>query len=329
LFVLAALLALPFSGWAQTAGQKLLPRHVPATIQRLKPIGPVPASQKLRLAVGLPLRQTDELTNLLRQLYDPNSTNYHHYLTANEFKERFGPTIEDYQTVVRFAESNGLEVAGTHDSRMVLDLWGKASDVERVFHVKLQAYQHPAEARRFYAPDVAPSVDASLPIQDVIGLSDYAMLKPASHRRLGTTTGQDAAGSGPNGNYMGYDFRQAYAPGVSLDGTGQMVGLLEADGYYTNDILAYESLAGLPNVPLQNILIDSFRGVPGTNNNEVALDIEMAISMAPGLASVVVFETPDSVPDWLDVLEIMSEQTQIKQFSSSWGYSDGENPNAV
>ncbi len=329
LLVLAALFGLPFVGGAQTAGQKLLPRHVPAILRGLNPIGTLPPSQKLHLSVGLPLRQTDALTNFLQQLYDPNSTNYHHYLTASEFTGKFGPTSEDYQTVIRFAEANGLEVTQAHDSRIVLEVQGKVSDVEKAFHVKLQAYQHPTEARGFYAPDAAPSVDASLPILDVVGLSDYAQLRPASQKKSGTTTSQAPTGAGPNGNYLGSDFRQAYAPGVSLDGTGQMVGLFEAEGYYTNDILAYENLAGLPNVPLQNILIDSFSGLPGTNDSEVALDIEMAISMAPGLAAVVVFESPDNISDWLDVLDIMSSQTQIKQFSSSWGYIDGENPNLV
>ena len=41
-----------------------------------------------------------------------------------------------------------------------------------------------------------------------------------------------------------------------------MVGLLEFDGYYANDIAEYRSLANLPNVPLQNVLLDGFNGVP-------------------------------------------------------------------
>ena len=40
---------------------------------------------------------------------------------------------------------------------------------------------------------------------------------------------------------MGYDFRAAYAPGVSLTGTGQSVGLFELTGYDPDDITDYES----------------------------------------------------------------------------------------
>ena len=41
-----------------------------------------------------------------------------------------------------------------------------------------------------------------------------------------------------------------------------MVGLVEFDGYYATDIAEYRSLANLPNVPLQNVLLDGFNGVP-------------------------------------------------------------------
>ena len=37
-------------------------------------------------------------------------------------------------------------------------------------------------------------------------------------------------GSGPGGYFIGKDFRAAYAPGVSLTGNGEVVGLLEFDG---------------------------------------------------------------------------------------------------
>ncbi len=310
---------------APAAESQTLHGHVPEAIGRLhlQPTGRLPAAQQLRLTMGLPLRNQEALTNLLQQIYDPASPKYRQYLTPEQFTERFGPTEQDYQAVVNFAKTNGLEIVATHGSRILLDVRGKASDIEAAFHVTLLTYQHPTESRAFYAPDVDPSVDSSLPIKEIIGINDYAVLRPMAHRKQTTRTSGTASGSAPDGvSYMGKDFRNAYAPGVSLDGTGQMVGLFEADGYYTNDITTYEAKAGLPNVPLQNVLTNGFSGTPGPNNDEVALDIEMAISMAPGLAAVVVFEGPDNISDLLDILDNMAESNyiQIKQFSSSWGY---------
>ncbi len=91
---------------------------------------------------------------------------------------------------------------------------------------------------------------------------------------------------------MGYDFRAAYAPGVTLDGSGQSIGLVQFDGYHADDIAAYESMAGLPNVTLTNIYIDGFDGTASDSdgNVEVSLDIEMVISMAPGLSKVILYQ---------------------------------------
>ena len=75
-----------------------------------------------------------------------------------------------------------------------------------------------------------------------------------------------------------------------------MVGLVEFDGFYSNDIAAYATAAGngRTNIVIQTVLLDGYNGVPTTGansgNGEVSLDIEMAMAMAPGLAKIVVFE---------------------------------------
>ncbi len=330
IFFALLFLGLATTAWAQPVNQKFVPGNGSAIVRGLKPTGRLAASQSLHLVISLPLRHQDDLTNLLQRLYDPASPDFHQFLTPEQFTEQFGPTKEDYQAVAAFAKTNGLTVTKTHDSRMFLDLQGNVPDLEKTFHVTLNTYQHPRESRSFYAPNIDPSVNVGLPIRAIAGLDNVALLRPASHKKKLLpikSSSSPATGSGPGGSYIGSDFRNAYAPNVTLDGTGQMVGLLEADGYYSNDIVAYESLAGLRSVPLINVSIDSFNGIPGADNSEVALDIEMAISMAPGLAAVVVFESPNDTADWIDILDSMSSSNQIKQLSSSWGYTDGEDPN--
>jgi hypothetical protein len=104
------------------------------------------------------------------------------------------------------------------------------------------------------------------------------------------------------------------------------VGLLEFDGYYATDITRYESTAGLPSVTLSNVLLGGFNGAPGFANDEVALDIEMTISMAPGLSQVIVYEGPNDAnfsPN--TVLNRMATDNLVKQLSSSWGWDSGTN----
>ena len=303
------------AGFAQAAGQKILTGHVPAVTAHLAALSNLAGSTRLNLAIGLPLRNQDALTNLLRQIYDPASPNYHHYLTPEQFTEQFGPTAQDYQAVIAFAKTNGFTVTGTYSNRVLVDVSGAVTDVQNAFHVTMKVYQHPTEARTFYAPDTEPSVDANLPVLGVQGMNNYIQPQPLSHK-IPASAINPAAGSGPGGTYMGSDFRKAYVPDTTLNGSGQIVGLLQFDGYYPNDITTYENLAGLPNVTLQNVLLDGFNGSAGVNNDEVCLDIEASISMAPGLSKVVLFEgyNPDSI------LSSMAANNQIKQLSASWGY---------
>jgi subtilase family serine protease len=319
---------------ARAAERQVLRGHVVSAVAELnlQPVGRLASSTNLDLAISLPLRNQDALTNLLQQQYAPTSPQYHHWLTPEEFAERFGPSEKDYQAVIEFAKSNGFTVTGTHSNRTLLDVRASAGNIERVFRVRLLAYQHPTEAREFYAPDVEPSLDLTVPVLRVTGLDNYSVPRPMSIQASPENKAADAtpaSGSGPSGSYRGYDFRSAYIPGVSLNGSGQVVALVEFDGYYPNDIAAYEGQAGLPDVPLQNVLLDGFSGTPTANAKqvqEVSLDIEMAISMAPGLSEVIVYEVPNNNTSFkIDVLNRIATDNLAKQISCSWILGDSTN----
>jgi hypothetical protein len=314
------------SGLAQT--RQMLHGHVQAVVANLTSTGRLPASTELHLAIGLPLRNSEALTNLLQQLYDPASPNYRQWWTPEQFTESFGPTVNDYQALVGFAEANGLKVTATHPNRVVLDVAGAVSDIEKTFHVTMRVYQHPKEARMFHAPDAEPSLDLAVPVLHISGLDDYSLPHPHYKvRPIDLTPGaKPKIGSGPGGTYRGGDFRAAYVPGTSLTGTGQSVGLLQFDGYYASDIAAYVTQAGLPSVPLTNVPIDGGVPTPGGGNGEVCLDIEMVISMAPGLSRIYVYEAPNPSP-WVDLLSKMANDNLSKQLSCSWG-GGGPDPTA-
>ena len=250
---------------AQTVGKQLMHGHVPAVVARLQAIGNLSGTTNLQLAIGLPLRNAEALTNLLRQIYDPASPNFHHYLTPQQFAEQFGPTEPDYQAVIAFARARGLVVTATHPNRMLLDVSGPVANVEQALNVKMRVYQHPTEQRTFYAPDTEPSPELAVPILHISGLDNFAPPQPRLQARPlneGETSSTPNAGSGPSGTYRGGDFRAAYVPDSILTGSGQTVGLLQFDGYTASDIAYYESQAGLPSVTVSNVLLDGFSGLP-------------------------------------------------------------------
>ena len=102
------------------------------------------------------------------------------------------------------------------------------------------------------------------------------------------------------------------------------MGLLQFDGYTASDITYYENQAGLPHVPLQNILIDGASGIPSHTGGEVevSLDIEMAVSMAPGLSKIILYEAPNPSP-FVDILNRMATDNLAKQLSCSWYVPSG------
>jgi subtilase family serine protease len=332
LFSIGLLAALGPAVFPAGAGElQVIPMHLPAVAQ-LSPVGKVSGSAHLNLAISLPLRNQAALTNLLREIYDPASPNYHHYLTPAEFTEKFGPSEADYQAVAAFARANHLLVNTIHPNRMVLDVDGSVTDVERALHVTLRTYQHPTEHRTFYAPEGAPTLDLATPILQISGLDNFALPKPRYMIKPSVSNSRAVpdAGSGPNGNYLGGDFRAAYVPDTTLTGAGQAVGLLQFDGYTPSDIAYYENKAGLPSVPLQNVLLDGFSGHPSHNGGEVevSLDIEMSISMAPGLSQVIVYMAGPG-GNWHDILNRMATDNLARQLSCSWYIPGGpEDPTA-
>jgi subtilase family serine protease len=319
----------------QAAGRQVLAGHVPAATATQKAVDHLPATQSLHLAISLPLRNQAALDKLLKDLYDPASPSFHHFLNPAQFAAAFGTTEKDYQAVVGFAKTNGLAVTTTHKNRLLLEVDAPVADVERVFHVKMGVYQHPTEKRTFYSPDVEPSLDLDIPLLFVAGLNNYEVPHSNVHLQPLARRGEPIANGGAetDSTFIGLDFRAAYVPGVALTGTGQSVGLLEFDSYYPADVTDYlaDANGGLTNsaVAVTSEAVASMTGYPQSGESEVALDIDMAISMAPGLSKVVVYEAPGSGSYADALLNAMANDDSCAQLSCSWsGFYDSGVPQA-
>jgi uncharacterized repeat protein (TIGR01451 family) len=324
-----ALAGLVWPSRGAVTGAKTLHGHVPPVVAQLTKTGDLAATNDLHLAIGLQLRNTEALDALLSQVSDPASPSYGQYLSTDEFTRQFAPTEADYQAVVDFATAQGLTVTATTANRMLLEVHGQADAVQRAFKVALHTYQHPTENRTFYAPDTEPSVPAELAILDISGLNNYT--RPHSHLHLRPDAAKTAVakgrklGSSPGGSYIGNDFRAAYVPGAPQTGAGQNVALVEFDGYLGSDIQEYETLAGLPTLSLTNILLNGFSGFPTGSGGEVevSLDIEMLVSMAPGLNEALVYEGNPFNFQPNVVLNQIALDNSARQITCSWGWGGG------
>lgn len=348
--------AISFASVLPTQPQ-VLKGHVPKLTKGLSPQGRLNGNYRLDVAIGLPLRNREQLTNLLADIYNPSSPNYRHFLKPDEFAASFAPSAEDYQSVIDFAKAHHLTVSHTHLNRTLVHLSGSVADIENAFHVHLQTFKHPKEDRTFFAPDAEPSLDLKTPVLAISGLDNSVKPRPHIHpattspkiRPMGGGSGGGGGGSGGSntGPFEGYDFRYAYIGDALQDGTGQSVGLFELFGYNSQDIQDYQDEAGIfPYVTVTPVLID---GAAADDPNvdwidnpgyldysfETTGDIEMALSMAPGLNSVLVYigPTPQDQPplgtNYIqdatttaqinDVLNRMATDDLAKQLSCSYG----------
>jgi len=299
----------------------LLTHHVREATQngQAPSVGRLPAAQRMQLVIVLPLRNQAALNDFLKQLYDPGSPSYRHYLTVEEFTTMFGPNAQDYDAVSRWAKTNGFTVVNTSRNRLNLEVTGSVAMIESAFHVNMGLYRHSTENRTFYAPDREPTVDLPVQLWHVAGLDNNSIPRPALvHRALGATP-LATTGSCPAQSFCGSDMRAAYYGGTALTGSGQSLGLLEYYGTDLDDLATYFTNAGQTNnVPITLLSTDGTSTsciYPDCDDTEQTIDMTQAIGMAPGLSSLVMYVgSTDSA-----IFNAMATAIPLNaQLSSSW-----------
>lgn len=161
-------------------GQSVMTHHVRdvARSGEARPKGSLPSNEVLQLDIVLPLRDEAGLERFLQELYDPASPSYQQYLTPQEFTAKFGPTQEDYDSVVRFAQAYGFKVVGGSRDGMDVQVQGRVSVIETAFHLSMRTYQHPTESRIFFGPDSEPTLDLQFNLWHISGLDNYSIPHP-------------------------------------------------------------------------------------------------------------------------------------------------------
>jgi subtilase family serine protease len=338
--LLVALLCTASLTLAAHAQRSVLTRHVrEVTPNGQAPlVGHLPATQPMRLVLVLPLRNQAALDNFVRELYDPASASYRRFLTVEEFTARFGPSQEDYDSVIRFVEASGFNVLATSRNHVNLDVTGSVSMIERALHVTLGVYQHPTESRTFFAPDREPTLDLAVQLWHISGLDNYSTAHPALVRRDASVGSNASTGSGPSASFLGSDMRAAYYGGT-LTGKGQSLGLFELLGTDLADLTTYYTNVGQTNsVPITLRSVDS-QSTSCTDNaaggycddTEQTLDMTQALGMAPGLSSLVMYigtggKSGQTVDD-AGIFNAMATASPLNaQLSCSW-YWNPADPN--
>ena len=147
----------------------------------------------------------------------------------------------------------------------------------------------------------------------------WTTIHPASYVSQNLTPQPNLSGSGPGGDFLGSDLRKAYYGTTgTLNGAGQVIGLLEFVGYNPADYQRYFSTYGPPlTTTVTPISTDGTQAICTTcEDAEQSLDIEYAISMAPGLSQCIVYVGSTDA----SMLNRMATDNTAKVISCSWSW---------
>ncbi len=321
-------------------GRVLLPSSIARYTSNSKMLAHATTNQTISLAVGLNLRNQAGLSAYLQQITTPHSPLYHHYLNAATFAALYAPLPSSEAAVIDYLRSQGFTITATYPNRLLVDARGTVSQTEQAFQVQINNYQGQT-GQRFFANAGAPSLPSSLGpfVASVAGLDNliqYRRSPIANSQFHPTLSGSNAASDAiacpqpgaatiptaytPAQIATAYDFTKLYDNGAL--GEGQTVGLLELDGYSSNDIALYTSCFGGKNTQIQTIPIDGYNGAAGANAAEVELDMEMVLGLAPRLASLRVYEASiSSLSAYNDAwARIVNDATPV--VSTSWVFCE-------
>jgi kumamolisin len=254
------------------------------------------------------------------------------HLSQEEFAEKYAADPANFDHLRDFAHKNGLTVdeAASSLARRTIVLRGPANKIEAAFGVTLNNYQREGATFHSYLGTISMAQEHAEPVEAVLGLDTHPIAKPhirtldTARRKPKTNPAQPESFNPPAVAAL-YNFPSG------VTGTGQTIGILElGGGYEASDLSTYFQGLNIPEPRVTAISVDGATNSPGPAkkpndaDGEVALDIEVAGSIAPG-ADIAVYFTTNTSKGFIDALTTALHDTSNgppSVISISWGSAE-------
>jgi subtilase family serine protease len=283
--------------------------------------GAAPDSLPVTASIAVPLRNLGLLSSLVKQVSDPASPMFRHFLSQRQLTEDFYPTAK-FNQLMQYLSTTGLQVQFTAlDSAVVVH--GTAAQVEKAFGTDLRVYSNGSAS--YYMSTSQSFMGAYLFASNSTAL----MLRPAV-ADLGT--------GGANVTFTQGSFSPKLLQGVynatslysmGFDGSGKTIGILDFYGSPTiaSDLRAFDKKFGFPDSNLSIIPIgpyDPNLGAYAGWSTEISIDVEMSHAMAPG-AAVDLYVASNAL-SLSDVVSKIVKDDKVNTLSQSftipeWGFN--------
>jgi subtilase family serine protease len=230
------------------------------------------------------LKNTDLLSSTLKQVSDPSSSSFRHFLTAAQIEQQFLPKTED-ESMLTYLQSIGLSVLmNSLDSMIVVQ--ATAAQVKQYFNADVEMYSNGTQS---YYTTTGNSLlnGAHFIASNATALFAQPRITNASAAVANDNVTFTEGAFSAKALQTVYNVSSLYQQG--FQGDGQNIGILDFFGSPTisQDLVQYDSMFNLPN-PALNVfpIITNYPnlGVSTGWSLEVAADVESAHTMAPNAA---------------------------------------------
>lgn len=257
---------------------------MPATAEIPKLLSAAAPAETVQFQLYFKPRNVPTMQRLIEAQTTEGSPEYHHWLTPEEFAERFGPTSTMLARVTEELTARGLTVV-EHSGQM-LNVSGPASAVEAAFNIRLSHAQF-ADGFRSVVADRALTMPPAIAAAEMTTPNfSTASPKHKDSHIIGEVPLNQLSATGP---YLTRDLRQAYdfPSATSLTAAGVNIGILMNGGFNPPDMVSYfVTLDGLnaSTAPHSIVNINVNGGAPYDPNNsgETHLDIQQSGGMSLG-----------------------------------------------
>lgn len=171
--------------------------NTPGFVATAENLGPENPSKVIDVSIWLNPHNKADLDSLAKELYNPASPSYRHWLSKSEFAARYAPTAAEAKTVQDFFTSNGLKIVNVGPNNFYVRATGTVAAVSSAFHVTLNNYNVNGQTVRANSGDPYLSEAVAPLTAAVYGLDSLAYTHPLVTRTTIRTTSGPTPQPGP------------------------------------------------------------------------------------------------------------------------------------
>ena len=227
-----------------------LPNTIPGRARRATDMGAAPANRMLHsvtLRFSMTPDQQAALAQLLLDQQNPNSPQYHQWLTPEQFGAQFGLSSSDLAQVSAWLTGQGLTITGTSPSSNFVTVSGTVAHVQQAFGTSIHSLMANGQQHIANLTDpVLPTAIASV-VSTITGLNDFhpkARIRPNTVKPNFTSSQTGNHYVAPGDFYTIYDVNPLLNAGIN--GTGISIAVMGQVDISTSDIAAFRAASGLP-----------------------------------------------------------------------------------